>query len=348
MARSVAGTARSSLARLLATRAATRVSQAVAGDAVTIFVLHRVVPTELLEGNDLRNVLAIVDRLRAAGHHLVSLEAVAARWNGGPPLPRGAVAFTADDGYLDQAERLGPAFEGRECPLTIFLATGFLDRTWVPWWDVLEHAVATTDATDLDLEIGGQRLMSPLRTAEDKRHAAYALADAYKRCPTLEAEEAVDQVCAQLGVARPDAPFGPYQPMSWDQARALESGGVVRFGPHTVTHPVLARAPADQVDAEVRTSWRRLEEEMAHPLPVFCYPVGEDGDHGEREYRAVAGAGLQAAVTVGRRHARLDRRRDDLGRFRLDRIPLWDDEASAVFAATGLTRVRDRLRSVRR
>lgn len=344
MAPSVAGTVRGPLARLLSTRLATRLAQTLSHGTMTIFVLHRVAASELLDGSDLDRIVASIDRLRAAGHHFVSLEEVLRGWESGAAPRPGAIAFTADDGYLDQAELLAPAFEARDCPLTVFLATGFLDRTWMPWWDTLEHAVAATTHPSLDVVFGPARLTLPLRTAGERRHAAYALADAYKRCSADVAEAAVDATCAALEVERPVRPFGPYEPMAWDQARALEQRGLVRFGPHTVTHPVLARASADRVVHEVRESWRRLQEELASPLPVFCYPVGEDGDHGEREAAVVAAAGLRGAVTVGRRHARVGGG-DDRVRYRLDRIPFWDDVDSAVFAATGVTRWREARRS---
>jgi peptidoglycan/xylan/chitin deacetylase (PgdA/CDA1 family) len=332
-------------ASLLSQPLVARAARLAGAGVLPIFVLHRVAATELLPGHDAAVLGETLDRLRRSGHVFVGLPAVLDAWTDGPPLPAGAVAFTADDGYADQAHQLVPVFEAHECPLTIFVTTGFLDRTWVPWWDVFEHAVATTEEARLDVEVGTSSLVLPLGDRAQRREAVYALAEAYKAAPADMAERAVGEVAAALRVPCPTVPFPPYEPMTWEDVRALAAGGLVSFGPHTLTHPVLARVDDERVEREVLGSWQRLQEELDDPLPVFCYPVGEDGDYGEREVRAVREAGLAAAVTVGHRHAAVARAAGDLGlRFRLDRLPLHDDVSSAVFAATGVTRVRDVVR----
>ena len=87
-----------------------------------------------------------------------------------------------------------------------------------------------------------------------------------------------------------------FSPMSWDQARKLESSGM-SFGAHTVTHPVLSTVSAEESGFEIRESWKRLTAEVREPVPVFCYPNGRRRDFGEREISTVRELGLWGAVT---------------------------------------------------
>lgn len=339
------GAAASVLGRPVVARALQRFEDG----TVPIFLLHRVRSTPLDDHLPLTAVEAALEAMRRRGYRFVSLAEVVAAACGRSRLPAGAVAFTADDGYVDQADVLAPVFERYECPLTIFLVSGFLDRTFVPWWDRIEHAVATTERGRLDVEFAGRPFSLPLGGRAERVDAMYALISRYRVTPAAEAEAAVDGLFAQLDLDAPAVPFGPYQPMDWEQARALERRGVISFGPHTVCHPILSRAGLSQVEAEIDGSRARLAEELERPLSVFCYPVGEDGDFGPREMELVAERGFDAAVTVGRRHARVAAAATQPARrFHLDRIPLKADMDSTTFTLAGLNRIRQWLASARR
>jgi peptidoglycan/xylan/chitin deacetylase (PgdA/CDA1 family) len=65
--------------------------------------------------------------LRRHGYELVGLEELFRRLAGeGAPLRR-VVAFTIDDGYLEHATIAASLFARYDCPVTTFVATGFVD-----------------------------------------------------------------------------------------------------------------------------------------------------------------------------------------------------------------------------
>ena len=84
--------------------------------------------------------------------------------------------------------------------------------------------------------------------------------------------------------------------MSWDQIRELTHSGV-SFGPHSVSHPILAMEDADVSRHEITQSWARVCAEVPGALPVFCYPNGDARAFGEREERIVADLGLRASLS---------------------------------------------------
>ncbi len=80
----------------------------------------------------------------------------------------------------------------------------------------------------------------------------------------------------------------------WDELRAEERAGLVRFEPHTVTHPVLTTLSREDAHREIAESKAEVEAELGRPARLFCYPGGY---YSPREVELVRECGLRAAVT---------------------------------------------------
>lgn len=322
---------------ILTSPAVSRVFAPATAGTVTTFVLHRVTGPGLEhEGMSRDLVLDALRRLLADGYHFISLDQLISAGPDGAALGHRLVALTADDGYIDQAEILAPLVIELGIPLTIFLTTGFIDGQQVNWWDRVGYAITTTERPWLDVRIGSRPVSLDLSSPESRRQAIYEVLALGKAATDEERRAAVAAVVAAAEVDIPPQPFGPFRPLSWDAARRLESTGLVSFGPHTVTHPILSKVVETQVAHEVTTSWRRLTEELAQPLPVFCYPNGDAGDFGSREIAVVRSAGLRAAVTVDCRPTALADLVDEERRFRLGRVPFPGSVAKVVQRASGI------------
>lgn len=61
--------------------------------------------------------------------------------------------------------------------------------------------------------------------------------------------------------------------MSWDDVRALAEEGV-QFGSHSRTHANLVRIETDLLDAELRMSRQRIEDELGRSVDAFAAPYG--------------------------------------------------------------------------
>ncbi len=111
------------------------------GGAGAILSFHRVIPDSsgtLVPGMavtvpQLRNLLKF---LRGSGVDLIHLSEVPSRLR--ERISRRFVAITLDDGYRDNLESALPLFREFEAPFTIFPCTGFLNRTNILWYDLLE------------------------------------------------------------------------------------------------------------------------------------------------------------------------------------------------------------------
>lgn len=301
-----AGT-RPSLARRLARAALTRpwvldAAAACSAGHPAILLSHRF--TDRAHDDDafpVGQLARSLEWLRAHRYRLVRLDTLLDELAGPHPIPPKTVAFTVDDGYADFAELAWPVFKQFDCPVSVFLVTGFVDgRQWL-WWDRLEVVFTTARADALQRSLLGLGMApaGPLESVEDRRVAAADLAETVKWRPAAHREQIIDRIVADTGVELPGRPTDAYRPMSWDAVRAL-SGALVSFGPHTVTHPILAQESDDVARDEIQESWQRLRTEVLDALPVFCYPNGDPRSFGTREEREVLSCGLRASLsTVG-------------------------------------------------
>ncbi len=309
----------------------------------TVLMLHRFAEPELgVRGHApelLRRLLAYLRRNRFPLMDVTELlQAVIA----GEPVPEAAVAFTIDDGYEGQAHVGLELFAEYDCPATVFVTTGFLDGSLWYWWDRVEYVFDNASRAALSPALPG--MPEYHWTGEEGR--SLAKGDFIHRCkvmPEAEKEAAITGLAAAAEVEIPCAPPPKYAPMSWDTLRSYEQRGM-RFGPHSMTHPILSRAPDGIAEREIAGSWQRLRQEARAPAPVFCYPQGEPGDFGSRDYAILGRAGLLAALTgipgyVDERCAGPD------GRWRIPRFAYAESHTDNLQYVTGLEHLKDLLRS---
>lgn len=215
-------------------------------------------------------------------------------------LVRGTVTVTFDDGYRDNLHVALPILERHGVPATMHITTGLVDRTAVMWWEELEFIVRNAPALAFDWR--GRSFRLPLQDVDERARAYVAIAGLLKPA-------AADAQRDLMALLRPQCPqrFSyDAEVLSWDEVRELDRHPLVTIAAHTVNHPALSSLGADAVDAEMRLSRQRLEQELGHPVPYFAYPYGGPEEAGKREFALCAQAGFRFALTTrcGHWHAR--------------------------------------------
>lgn len=305
----------------------TRLFSPMTRQRATVFMLHRFEDERLgIRGHSPGSVMQLLARLRDEGYQFVSLRRVFDGLAGnGAPL-NNAVAFTMDDGFEDQLRIGVPIFQHFDCPVTIFLITGFTDGEIWPWDAQLEHVFRNATADRLTARIRSRSYRYDLG---DRAAIRRSLSDFRQHCKELPGKHlsfVVQSVAEAAGVPIPQSPPPSYRPLTWDAARAAEAEGVT-FGSHTATHRILTRLDRGELCQELETSWRRLKDELSNPLPIVCYPNGRFPDFGAREMALVKRLGFQGAVTAepGYADRRYVRANDD-ARFMVGRFAWPGDE----------------------
>jgi peptidoglycan/xylan/chitin deacetylase (PgdA/CDA1 family) len=258
--------------------------------------LHRFAEPELgFFGHDRELFRRGLERLRKDGYALLGVDDAMRRLADGSGFPKRAVVFTMDDGYRGALEQSADLFEAYDCPLTVFVPTGFIDGTTWMWWDQVEYACLTSGQPRLRVEWDDRTVDLDLGS---KRAAVASLIDVCNWCKTLTDEAKwrfIRQLADVAGVTLPRSAPAEYAALSWDEMRAFEARGIIRFGPHTVTHPILPQVTDAAAKWEIETSWARVQEELRSPIDVFSYP---NGMHGRRELDIMAGTTMRGAVTT--------------------------------------------------
>jgi len=311
----------------------------------TILMLHRFSMPELgVFGHDpaqLRRNLAHLRKLRCRFMPILDLfQSLLA----GEPLKK-AIAFTIDDGYFDHAEIAAPIFAEFDCPVTTFLVAGFCSGEDWFWWDKLTYILEGTKMPQVEARLGATRISYVLSSTEAREFAGQ---DLILRC--LNASEHVRLQCVldlsqDAEVQLPLSPPPQFAPMSWDVARRLEKTGMT-FGPHTVTHPVLSTTGDQQAEFEITESWNRLKQEVARPVPIFCYPSGRRQDFGAREIAIVRRLGLTGALAgkPGRLSSRTLRESEN-SRYQVPRFAYEESFVHLLQFVSGLQLAKARIRA---
>jgi len=275
-----------------------RGAAALSGGHATICFLHRF--SEREDGSGAFPVPALrshLEWLRANRYRLIGLGALVDELREGKPIAPRTVVFTIDDGFADFHQLASPVFAEFECPATVFLVTGFVDdRAWL-WWNRIEHGFAHAPLAACRREVNGMGLDETGGEARLRHAAAEAVTERLKWLTAEARAASIDGLLARLEVDIPAQPTAAYTPMTWPEIRAL-NGELFSFGPHTVTHPILALEGDARARDEITRSWSRVRTEVPDAVPVFCFPNGDPRSFGARELKMLAEAGLLASVST--------------------------------------------------
>jgi len=285
----------------------------------------------------------VLSALREDGIRFVPLGRIVEARAQGRAMPADSAALTIDDGYAD-LEDAASVFYSLECPATVFVTTGFVDGANWMWWDRIRFCLdeRPVGVFSHQLKAGSLRWSWGGEHA-GPAHVAAEMARALEFMPPADRDAIVDDLADQLDLELPCTPPMAFRPATWDTIRGLERKGI-SFAPHTVTHPILSYVDEDAARWEIATSWARLKEELAAPVPYLAYPNGSPGTFSSREARFAREVGIEAAVSTRQWYAVSDhpRVRGDL--FRIPRFPFETDAQKLFLLCRGIRRLDPRVR----
>jgi peptidoglycan/xylan/chitin deacetylase (PgdA/CDA1 family) len=231
---------------------------------------------------------AALGLVKARGFDIVSLDAALQRIEapGGRPF----VALSFDDGYRDNVEYALPILEKHASPFTMYVTSGFADRTARLWWIELEEAIWRLAQVSLN----GLALASG--NAAEKQRAYTLLYHMLRAGPEERLLEVCTRLCAQAAIEPSEIPADLC--LDWAGIRKLSQHPLATIGVHTLTHPMLAKHPEEAVRQELVQSRARIEEAVGKPARHLAYPVGDPTSAGRREFALARDLGFASAVTT--------------------------------------------------
>lgn len=267
-----------------------------------IFMLHHIRPpreaSSRFHPNGILEITpeflaAVIGHLRARGIELISLGQAVNRLISGEGGGRFA-CFTIDDGYRDNFQVALPVFRKFDCPFTVFVATGIVDRTTELWWLGLEEAIAGNDRVTVVLDDTERTFETATDTA--KQEAWDELYWPVRAMPEREQRAFIRDLCQRSGIDL--AKICDREAMQWHEVRRMADDPLATIGAHTVDHFALAKLGPEEATHELTRSRERIAEATGRTPEFFCYPYGDPGSAGPRDFDLAARAGYRAAFTT--------------------------------------------------
>ncbi len=231
-------------------------------------------------------------------------------------IPDRAAVVTFDDGYANNLYNAKPLLERFDIPATVFVSTGYLGRNREFWWDDLDRILLKPgrlperlqmslpggdyrweleEASDYSAEEYRRECGTPVSGSQTSPRVSFyhAVWERLHGMPEDERDKAMDLIMDWAGV-EPD-PRQSHRPLSAEEVRKLEQGGLLEAGAHTVHHLSLPTHSVRVQRDEIGRSKTVLEEVVGHPITVFSYPFGE---YRKETVALVNGAGFSCACTT--------------------------------------------------
>jgi peptidoglycan/xylan/chitin deacetylase (PgdA/CDA1 family) len=117
-----------------------------------------------------------------------------------------------------------------------------------------------------------------------------------KGIPETQKQKLIQQIQETTGVRIPTDHFEDLV-LSWTEIDEMSERNI-RFGSHTVTHPILTQIPLSQAKTEIMNSKKELERKLGQPITTFAYPNGLREDFNPEIMDILAQNGFTCAVTM--------------------------------------------------
>lgn len=249
-----------------------------------VLMLHRVSEydkSRLVPNEDLKVspgfLQKTIDKYKKAGFAFLSLDEVYEVITGRNNLKKPFVAFTLDDGYLDNYTTAYPIFKKNNVPFCIFVATDFPDKRAILWWISIEDLILSNNTVHLS---DGSTYIC--ETYQEKWDTFRLIRE---KILMLDQRNLLVSLQALFSDYQIDW-LAPIQEMgmSWDNIKELGKEPLCTIGGHTMSHPSFIPLTLDEIKDEIDGGIERLYSVINYNIHHFAYPYGSIKEDGEREY----------------------------------------------------------------
>lgn len=249
-----------------------------------VLMLHRVAKydkSRLVPNEDLKVSPAFlqktIDKYRKAGFAFLSLDEVYNIITGKNKIDKPFVAFTLDDGYLDNYTMAYPIFKRNHVPFCIFVATDFPDKQAILWWITIEDLILSHD--EIHLSDSSTYIC---QTYQQKWDTFRLLREKILKLDQKNLLTSLQDLFADYQIDW----LEPIQEMSmsWDNIRELGKEPLCTIGGHTMSHPSFIPLTLEKIKTEIDGGLEKLSTVIEYDIRHFAYPYGSIKEDGEREY----------------------------------------------------------------
>ena len=263
----------------------------------TIFMLHRVsdfdknklFPNENLKispGFLEKTIIQLINN----NYEFISIERLCEILMYGEKLEK-KIVFTLDDGYLDNFEIAYPIFDKYNVPFTVYVTSGFIDKTSYNWWHDIEEFILSNN------EIYFNKKTLYCSSYKNKLAAFYALRDEILNLKKDDFYNNMNSFYKMYSINYTKNLNSLF--MNWNHLKELSSNSLVTIGSHTVNHLPLKQLTKKEIESEILEANKKIELKIKRKVNHFAYPYGTKNEVGSREFEIVKNMNFKS-MTTGR------------------------------------------------
>lgn len=232
----------------------------------------------------------IILKYKKKGFYFISLDQLSDIIITGRKPEQPYIAFTIDDGYLDNYTQALPIFERQQVPFAIFIATDFIDRKAILWWDILEDLILK----NYSIKMGGDSYQC--QTFQEKWEVFRILREKILLFDQTKIKEKLKEAFSFYDIDW----YEPVrrQAMTWEQVREISQHPLCTIGGHTTSHLALNKLSDKEFRLDVAEGINKLQYAIGKPIFHFAYPYGSPNEIGEREYHLISDFNFKTVFTA--------------------------------------------------
>lgn len=195
------------------------------------------------------------------GFHFISVDELIEIIEHKKDIPKQAVLLTADDGWMNNKSNIVDVAQKHQVPVTIFVSIEPISTQDAYWWSYIERA------HKMGIVSNGVASLKKVQNAE-RLH--------------------------QLNLVKSVIP--PFrEALTIAEVQETDKNTSVKFGSHTISHPILTQCDDDVSRFEIHHSKTELEIWLNRPVYSFAFP---NGAYAERELNYLKASGYKIAFNT--------------------------------------------------
>lgn len=178
--------------------------------------------------------------------------------------------ITFDDGYIDNYTLAYPLLKKYQVPAVFFIATDFIEKEIIPWWDEIAFLIQNSNQKILQLEHWENPI---LLTSQSKDEHIKKVLQLIKLDSSKPMSEKIINLKTALNLKSDYMPPHKDLFMSWKMLKEMQDNGMT-IGSQSCSHSIMSHLSVKEQKHEAAHSKKLLSEQMEKDIACFAYPVG--------------------------------------------------------------------------
>jgi peptidoglycan/xylan/chitin deacetylase (PgdA/CDA1 family) len=177
--------------------------------------------------------------------------------------------ITFDDGYIDNYTLAYPLLKKNNVPAVFFIATDFIEKHIIPWWDEIAYLLQVSNQKSVKLN----NWETPVSLSSPKGKYVKEVLQRIK----LDSSKTMNEKIINLKLAlKLEADyFTPHKDlfMNWDMLNEMQNNEMI-IGSQSCSHSIMSHLSVEEQKYEAKHSMNILSNKMGKDITCFAYPVG--------------------------------------------------------------------------